>query len=192
MTDFDKNTYQTPNYVRNWLNHRYAWFHIDGCSNGQNTLYTYWIGRAADGLDDDKLSCQIADDLFDVLLDKVSDWGELLRIFVNPPYSDPLPFVQRAAELKKAGHLVVMLLPADKTTEWYTIIQQHANEVIDIIGYHDEKGTWRTGRIQFINPVTGKPAQGNNKGSMIVVFDPFIEGIVTRQMPLDKIKEWGK
>ncbi len=50
--------------------------------------------------------CQIADDfladdLFDVLLDKVSDWGELLRIFVNPPYSDPLPFVQRAAELKK-------------------------------------------------------------------------------------------
>lgn len=127
-----------------------------------------------------------------MLLDKVSDWGELLRIFVNPPYSDPLPFVQRAAELKKAGHLVVMLLPADKTTEWYTIIQQHANEVIDIIGYHDEKGTWRTGRIQFINPVTGKPAQGNNKGSMIVVFDPFIEGIVTRQMPLDKIKEWGK
>lgn len=35
MTDFDKDTYQTPNYVRNWLNHRYAWFHIDGCSNGK-------------------------------------------------------------------------------------------------------------------------------------------------------------
>ncbi|HGO5823364.1 TPA: DNA N-6-adenine-methyltransferase [Mannheimia haemolytica] len=196
MTDFDKDSYQTPKYFRNWLNHRYAWFHIDGCSNGKNALYSYWIGKAAEGLDEDTLSGQVAEDfladnLLDVILECVADWGELLRIFVNPPYSNPLPFVQRAAELKKAGHIVVMLLPADKTTEWYTIIQQHANEVIDIIGYHDEKGTWRTGRIQFINPVTGKPAQGNNKGSMIVVFDPFIEGLVTRQMPLNKIKELG-
>ncbi len=26
---------------------------------------------------------------------------------------------------------------------------------------------------------------------MVAVFDPFVEGIVTRQMPLDKIKELG-
>ncbi|HDL3275062.1 adenine methyltransferase, partial [Mannheimia haemolytica] len=102
-------------------------------------------------------------------------------IFVNPPYSNPLPFVQRAAELKKAGHIVVMLLPADKSTRWYQVIQENASEVIDIIG----------GRINFINPLTGEEVKGNNKGSMVAVFDPFVEGIVTRQMPLDKIKELG-
>ncbi|TRC20174.1 adenine methyltransferase, partial [Mannheimia haemolytica] len=52
---------------------------------------------------------------------------------------------------------------------------------IDIIG----------GRINFINPLTGEEVKGNNKGSMVAVFDPFVEGIVTRQMPLDKIKELG-
>ncbi|MEG9532527.1 DNA N-6-adenine-methyltransferase [Mannheimia indoligenes] len=197
MTDFDKNTYQTPKDVFRWLSLRYAGFHIDGCSNGKNALCLYWIGKADNDLDNNITLFQVAEDflannLVEELLEASVELGGSLRIFVNPPYSDPLPFVQRAAELKEAGHLVVMLLPADKTTEWYTIIQQHANEVIDILGYHDEKGSWRTGRIQFINPVTGKPAQGNNKGSMIVVFDPFIEGIVTRQMPLDKIKEWGR
>ncbi|HDL5744668.1 TPA: adenine methyltransferase, partial [Mannheimia haemolytica] len=164
----------------------YAWFHIDGCSNGKNALYSYWIGKAAEGLDEDTLSGQIAEDflaenLLDVILERVADWGELLRIFVNPPYSNPLPFVQRAAELKKAGHIVVMLLPADKSTRWYQVIQENASEVIDIIG----------GRINFINPLTGEEVKGNNKGSMVAVFDPFVEGIVTRQMPLDKIKELG-
>ncbi|HGO5850023.1 TPA: DNA N-6-adenine-methyltransferase [Mannheimia haemolytica] len=186
MTDFDKDSYQTPKYFRNWLNHRYAWFHIDGCSNGKNALYSHWIGKAAEGLDEDTLSGQIAEDflaenLLDVILECVADWGELLRIFVNPPYSNPLPFVQRAAELKKAGHIVVMLLPADKSTRWYQVIQENASEVIDIIG----------GRINFINPLTDEEVKGNSKGSMVAVFDPFVEGIVTRQMPLDKIKELG-
>jgi hypothetical protein len=81
----------------------------------------------------------------------------------------------------KAGHLVVMLLPNDKSTKWYGVIQQNATEVVDIIG----------GRIAFINPVTGEEIKGNNKGSMVAVFNPFTYGLVTRQMPLAKIKEIG-
>lgn len=186
MTDFDKDTYATPKYLIRWLEHRYAWFHIDGCSNGKNTLCPKWIGPVATDLDEDILSCQVVtdflgEDLFDRLLEETSDSTELQRIFVNPPYSNPLPFVKRAAELKLAGHLVVMLLPADKSTKWYSVIQENASEVIDIIG----------GRVNFINPITGEEVKGNNKGSMIVVFDPFIEGFITRQMPLNKIKEWG-
>lgn len=187
MSDFDKNSYQTPLYLFRWLERRYAWFHLDGCSNGKNALRPYWIGKAADGLDEELLSGQIAEDfladsLFERLLETTSDFCELLRIFVNPPYSDPLPFVQRAAELKQAGYLVVMLLPADKSTKWYGVIQQHASEVIDIIG----------GRVNFINPVSGEEVKGNNKGSMIAVFDPFVEGLVTRQVSLDFIKQWGQ
>lgn len=195
MTDFDKDTYQTPKYLFRWLENRFAWFHIDGCSNGKNALRPNWIGPAAEGLDEESLSGQIAtdflgDDIFDCLLEQVADSCDLQRIFVNPPYSNPLPFVQRAAELKQAGHLVVMLLPADKSVEWYSIIQQHATEVIDIIGYHDEKGDWHTGRVQFIHPLTGEEVKGNNKGSMIAVFDPFVEGLVTRQVRLDFVKKW--
>lgn len=187
MTDFDKDTYQTPKYLFRWLENRFAWFHIDGCSNGKNALCSDWIGNPAIDCDEYALSCQVAgdflsDDLFDDLFEQVSERCELLRIFVNPPYSNPLPFVQRAAELKNAGHLVVMLLPADKSTKWYGVIQENATEVIDIIG----------GRVNFINPITGEEAKGNNKGSMVVVFDPFVQGLVTRQVRLDFVKKWGR
>ncbi|MDA5624412.1 phage N-6-adenine-methyltransferase, partial [Pasteurella multocida] len=67
-------------------------------------------------------------------LEQVIETAEAtLRIFVNPPYSNPLPFVQRVAELRNAGYLVVMLLPADKSTKWYQVIQDNATEVIDIV-----------------------------------------------------------
>ncbi|MCL7794313.1 phage N-6-adenine-methyltransferase, partial [Pasteurella multocida] len=103
------------------------------------------------------------------------------RFFVNPPYSNPLPFVQRAAELMKEGNLVVMLLPADKSTKWYQVIQDNATEVIDIVG----------GRINFLHPVSGEEIKGNNKGSMVAVFDPTMQGFVTRSVSLDFVKEVG-
>lgn len=173
---FDKDTYQTPKYVFKWLEHRYAWFHLDGCANAKNTLRPRWIGQGSCICED-----FLADDLFDRLIDEVVEQCDMLRIFVNPPYSNPLPFVQRAADLMKAGYLVVMLLPADKSTKWYKVIQDNATEVIDIIG----------GRISFINPETGEEVKGNNKGSMVAVFDPFVEGFATRQVSLDFIKQWG-
>lgn len=187
MTDFDKDSYQTPKYLFDWLEQRYARFHLDGCSNGKNALCPNWIGNAADGLDEETLNGQIEENflsqkLFRSLLEITAKNDGSLRIFVNPPYSNPLPFVQRAAELKQAGHLVVMLLPADKSTRWYQVIQENASEVIDIIG----------GRVNFIHPVTGEEVKGSNKGSMIAVFDPFVEGLVTRQVSLDFIKQWGE
>ncbi|UKH11277.1 DNA N-6-adenine-methyltransferase [Actinobacillus pleuropneumoniae] len=193
---FDKNTWQTSKWFVRWLELRFCWFHIDGSSNGLNALTTFWIGPAAEGLDDDTLSGQVADDflsddLFERLIDFVADQGELLRIFVNPPYSDPLPFVKRAAELKRAGHLVVMLLPADKSVEWYEVIQENASEVIDIIGYRDEKGKFHSGRIHFVNPITGEEVKGNNKGSMVAVFDPTMQDFVTRTVSLDFVKKVG-
>ncbi|WP_249961113.1 phage N-6-adenine-methyltransferase [Histophilus somni] len=173
---FDKDAYRTPRYVFNWLERRFYWFHLDGCANEHNSLRHRWIGEGSSVATD-----FLADDLFDRLIDEVVEQAELLRIFVNPPYSNPLPFVQRAVELMKAGYLVVMLLPADKSTKWYKVIQDNATEVIDIIG----------GRINFIHPETGEEVKGNNKGSMVAVFDPFIQGFVTRQVSLDFVKKCG-
>lgn len=110
---------------------------------------------------------------------------------MNPPYNNPLPFVLRAAELRKAGYFVVMLLPLDKSTEWFEVIRKEANEVIDIIGFTDHKGNFNSGRIKFINPVTGNEVGGNNKGSMVVVFDPFADDFVQRSVSIGHIKKCG-
>ncbi|HDR1123383.1 DNA N-6-adenine-methyltransferase [Pasteurella multocida] len=173
---FNKDHYRTPKYVFNWLEYRFAWFHVDGCATKQDSLAPNWIGKGSDICED-----FLADELFNRLLCEVIEQGEPLRIFVNPPYSNPLPFVQRAAELMKKGHLVVMLLPADKSTKWYQVIQDNATEVIDIVG----------GRINFLHPITGEEVKGNNKGSMVAVFDPTMQGFITRSVSLDFVKQVG-
>ncbi|TGZ98542.1 phage N-6-adenine-methyltransferase [Rodentibacter pneumotropicus] len=161
MTEFNKDHYRTARYVFNWLNLRFR-FNVDGCANSCNALCSYFVTEAMNFLD---FNCYTVNS----------------RIFVNPPYSDPMPFVKRAAELMAQGHLVVMLLPADKSTKWYKVIQENATEVIDIIG----------GRINFLHPVTGQEVKGNNKGSMVAVFDPFMQGFITRQVSLDFVKKVG-
>ena len=91
-------------------------------------------------------------------------------------------FLQQAKRLRDAGHLVVMLLNNDKSTQWYQqCVHGVANEVIDLVG----------GRIAFINPVTGKEIKGNSKGQMIVVFDPTMEDFVQRSVSLDFVKKVG-
>lgn len=170
MTDFDKNTWQTPKYVFNWLEIKYGSFDVDGCASSENALCKEYIDS-----DFDFLICSMRG--FQNCCEK-----ENLKIYVNPPYSDVTPFLIRAKELRDAGHLVVMLLNNDKSTKWY---QNHthgvANEVIDIVG----------GRIAFIHPVTKQEIKGNSKGQMIVVFDPAMQDFVQRSVSLDFIKKVG-
>ncbi|MDG6894545.1 phage N-6-adenine-methyltransferase [Volucribacter amazonae] len=174
MTEFNKDSYCTPEYLFNWLNKRFK-FDVDGCASKENALCERY-------LEDDGNGGFLTFDPNDY---EPPEYGYLFRpsaIFVNPPYSNPLPFVQRATELKQQGYLVVMLLPADKSTKWYGIINEQATEVIDIIG----------GRINFVHPLTGEEVKGNNKGSIVAVFDPTMQGLVTRQVQLDFIKKWGE
>lgn len=176
MTDFDRDTWRTPQYVFDWLDKRFN-FTLDGCANKQNCLVKDWcgldvfyIGNGSD-IEDDFL----VENLVNILNIKH-------HIFVNPPYSDVAPFIKQAKNLRDNGHLVVMLLNNDKSTQWY---QNHihgvANEVIDIVG----------GRIAFIHPITGQEIKGNSKGQMVVVFDPTMEDFVQRSVSLDFIKQVG-
>lgn len=169
--EFDKDCYRTPKYVFNWLNSRFK-FDIDGCATEENNLSYHYIGK--DGIVEDFLTFDPLDLIAELEFSNFT-------IFVNPPYSNPLPFVKRAAELKAWGFLVVMLLPADKSTKWYQVIQESATEVIDIVG----------GRISFLHPLTGEEVKGNNKGSMIAVFDPTMQDFVIRQVSLDFVKMCG-
>lgn len=44
--DFDRNTWQTPEYFFNWLNKRFD-FDIDGCANESNALCANWVGKGS-------------------------------------------------------------------------------------------------------------------------------------------------
>ena len=82
----------------------------------------------------------------------------------NPPYSDPLPFIRKAADENKFGRVgVVMLLPADTSVRWFSEATQTASEIRFITN----------GRLQFINAGTGKPVNGNPKGSMLIIWHPW-------------------
>ena len=109
------------------------------------------------------------------------DWGDFISpsvrspwAWLNPPYSDIGPWVEKAIEQQGRGTGTVMLVPQDTSTEWYPGMR--ASEVRHITGYHDANGKWRNGRVSFINKATGEEMKGNPKGSMILIFAPGWRG----------------
>lgn len=94
---------------------------------------------------------------FDGLL---TGWGN--ANWCNPPYSNITPWVRKAIEQMKLGRLTVMLIPADTSVQWFKLAYLHCTECHFI-----------SGRLSFINAETKKPVSGNNKGSVVFVFDPL-------------------
>jgi DNA (cytosine-5)-methyltransferase 1 len=94
-------------------------------------------------------------------------WTDCLNVpgyvWLNPPYSDITPFVKKAAAESANQIGTVMLVPADTSVGWFKEAIQTASEVRFITA----------GRLAFINPVTGKPVSGNNKGSMLIIWRPY-------------------
>lgn len=94
-------------------------------------------------------------------------WADCLNVpgyvWLNPPYSDITPFVKKAAAETTNQIGTVMLVPADTSVGWFKEAIQTASEVRFITA----------GRLAFINPVTGKPVSGNNKGSMLIIWRPY-------------------
>ncbi len=59
------------------------------------------------------------------------DWKN--KTYVNPPYSNPLPWVVKAIEERDKGKTVALLLKLDTTTKWYYALEE-ANAHIMFIG----------------------------------------------------------
>jgi site-specific DNA-methyltransferase (adenine-specific) len=45
------------------------------------------------------------------------EWGT--RTYVNPPYSKPRPWIEKAIDESKKGKIIVMLLRGDTSTAWF-------------------------------------------------------------------------
>jgi len=83
-------------------------------------------------------------------------------VWCNPPYSNIMPWAEKASEECAKGIGTVMLVPADTSVGWFRYAQKFCTEVRFITG----------GRLAFIRADTGKPVSGNNKGSMIIIWNP--------------------
>lgn len=77
----------------------------------------------------------------------------------NPPYSNIMPWVNKARIEHEKGKTIVMLVPADTSVKWFKEAYNSCNEVRFI-----------SGRLSFVNAETQKPASGNNKGSVLFIW----------------------
>lgn len=156
MTDFagsntpveQRDIWRTPPELFAALNAEFI-FQMDAAASEENRLYRLFISEEENTL--------------------TTSWPAAMGyadgyVWMNPPYSDIGPFVEKAAHENKWGSIgCVMLLPADTSVGWFSKAITTASEVRFITG----------GRLAFINPVTGKHVSGNNKGSMLVIWHPW-------------------
>lgn len=157
-TDLDiRDLWQTPPEIFAALNRDFR-FVADVAASAHNHLLPVYFTEQDDAL--------------------AQDWAGRLPIgfaWCNPPYSDITPWVQKAAEECSKGIGTVMLIPADTSVGWFSLARNSCTEVRFIID----------GRLSFIRADTGKPVNGNNKGSMLLIWNPFasdfgITGYVSR------------
>lgn len=114
------------------------------------------------------------------------DWAEVIETFhnhdkdknryvwLNCPYSNPMPWVKKSLEAQSKGLGVVMLLNADHSVGWFVEALKGVSEIRNVIAdaTPDSKREYSSGRIAFLDS-EGEPQSGNNKPQFILVFNPF-------------------
>lgn len=89
-----------------------------------------------------------------------TDWGTDNLCWLNPPYSDVQPFIEKAVKEAENGNYTVALLKNDCSTKWFHYAASHAVAVVYVT----------LGRIGFVSALTGESVGGNNFSSVAFVF----------------------
>ena len=140
MSDFDRDSWSTPQYLYEWLNCIYS-FDIDLCASKDNHKCNDYFS-----IEQDSLSC---------------NWKSFGRRtgFANVPYSNIKPWVKKSIVESCFGFTTVMLIPTPNGESYYADIFKHATSI-----------TFINGRIAFYNPYLKKHVSGNTRGSCVVEF----------------------
>lgn len=157
--DIVRDLWSTPSELVAWMESEYGDYDIDAAASKENAVCEKFYSKETNCL---KRWC-----------------GSNKHIWLNPPYSNITPFVKKAIEQMEHNNQIDILLPCDTSTGWFYEAQQRAAEIIWITGeVYQEDGTEysRTGRLAFTSALTGKPVQGNNKGSVIFIMRELKEG----------------
>lgn len=140
-----KDLWMTPSDIFTALDIEFG-FYLDAAASHKNALCAHYLTEQ-----DDALSAA---------------WPGNGAVWINPPYSDITPWVLKAAgQCREILQPVVMLVPADSAVGWFSLALQSVDEVRFITD----------GRISFLRSDTGKPINGNNKGSLLFIWRPFIK-----------------
>ena len=157
--DVVRDLWSTPSELVEWMESEYGDYDIDAAASKENAVCEKFYSK--------ETNC----------LKRL--WGSNKHIWLNPPYSNITPFVKKAIEQMEHNNQIDILLPCDTSTGWFYEAQQRAAEIIWITGeVYQEGGTEysRPGRLAFTSALTGKPVQGNNKGSVIFIMRELKEG----------------
>ncbi|ELJ8564038.1 phage N-6-adenine-methyltransferase [Vibrio cholerae] len=115
--------------------------------------------------------------------------GENATGWLNPPYSDILPWIKQARREQQNGFTTVFLVPNDCSGEWWP--QGMPCIIRNITGYYYEhvyksgpktrKGKsvtkWASGRIEFVNAQTGELMKDPlNKPMCLIIFPAYYCG----------------
>jgi phage N-6-adenine-methyltransferase len=88
------------------------------------------------------------------------------RVFLNPPYSDPRPWLEKAIQAKAEGHTVVAVLPAATDTRWF-----HET----VIGHAEVR--FLRGRVKWLG-WEGTPVGSPKSPTIIAVYRGYRVGSV--------------
>jgi phage N-6-adenine-methyltransferase len=153
--------WRTPPEVFNSLNKEFQ-FVADMASTNENKLCALNYTE-----DDDSLSF----DWFEAI-DRDYAFTGHNYVWLNCPYSNPMPWVKQALEAQVNGLGVVMLLNADTSVGWFSEALKGVSEIRNIIGDKKETSGYSSGRLAFLDG-DGDPISGNNKPQFVLVFNPF-------------------
>ena len=154
--------WRTPPEVFNTLDYEFE-FVADMAASAENAVSDYYFTE-----NDDSLSF---------------DWAKHFEnhdgfpagnkyVWLNCPYSNPMPWVKQVVKAQLGGLGVVMLLNNDISVGWFAEALKTVSEIRHIIADPKEKGGYSSGRIGFLNG-EGKPVNGNNEPQFILVFNPY-------------------
>lgn len=149
--------WRTPSQVIDYIEGRFGEIKLDLCASDAGHVCDNYLTEEDDFLDNTWLRK-----------------NSLLRIgdlaWLNPPYSNPLPFVKQAVEWAKYGYAVAGILNHDTSTKWFVELQKHATVLMPILG----------GRISFLD-ADGVAIKGNNKPQVMFYISPYCPSVQTTE-----------
>jgi len=149
--DAFRDAWQTPRWLFNYFNMIAGGFDVDAAAGPVNALCKEFYSEDMDALS--------------------FDWPAGKKYWLNPPYSKIEPWVKHAVvQGERKGSSVHMLVPDDVSTLWFKMALDNAAEAYILTHDGVEGSAGRSGRVQFINAMTGEKGKGNNKGSWVFVF----------------------
>lgn len=161
MLEYDKNSWSTPDYIvsldgKGALNKEFD-FVLDAAASDINHKCAKYLT-----IDDNSLQTN-----WRSFVGKAKSNNE--AVWLNPPYGKGLikPFIEKAlSESVTNSFTVVILIPNTPDAGWWP-------------EFCAEKRSITKGRISFVHPETGKPINGNTKGSALLVFRPLANYLPT-------------